>query len=343
LYFLKTNIMSLILKRMEVAHRSNTWETLGLSPMYTYNWFLDIQKHIAMYMGSEHSLHAIMSICLLIAQEMSRAPNDSMTAILNSITKKKAATCAKSLPQVIRRIYTAANLVWYQHLAELPHPVAPPRLPHSLRHQTDDVEKRVFSEAEVKRIVEVAPSISPYADALVRLLFSTGLRIGAAAQMQWDQILRPDGEGVQNIAIVREKGKQRRVLLLLSDVQVALFKLARCKTDQKRVFPLSVRQLRNIFYKTCRKAGIRGSHCHPHTARHTLVHKLFAAGNSVALIAKFLGHRTVHTTERYYLRLSFEETMQQMRLPWCSGVKACIPFCDNKDATNYSHTPPHNR
>ena len=47
-----------------------------------------------------------------------------------------------------------------------------------------------------------------------------------------------------------------------------------------------------------------------------VVHRLFAAGNSIALISKFMGHRTVQTTNTYYLRLTFNEILNQIHLPW---------------------------
>ena len=79
---------------------------------------------------------------------------------------------------------------------------------------------------------------------------------------------------------------------------------------------MTVRQLRNIFYRICKYANVTGNHCHPHAARHTVAHQLFHAGNSVALISKFLGHRSMHTTGAYYLRLSFLEVMERIRLLW---------------------------
>ena len=75
-------------------------------------------------------------------------------------------------------------------------------------------------------------------------------------------------------------------------------------------------RLRNVFYRACRTAGLSGPHCHPHNARHTVAHRLFLAGNPVALIAKYLGHRSLATTNRYYLRLKFLEFMGRIRLPW---------------------------
>lgn len=96
-----------------------------------------------------------------------------------------------------------------------------------------------------------------------------------------------------------------------------------------------VRTLRNDFYRACERAGIRGPHCHPHRAhrgrlseqfdtslqtaactRHSLVHMLWLHGNPVAVIAKFLGHRSIATTNQYYLRLSFTEVLSRIRLPW---------------------------
>lgn len=45
---------------------------------------------------------------------------------------------------------------------------------------------------------------------------------------------------------------------------------------------------------------------------------LWAHHNPVVLIAKFLGHRSVHTTNRHYLRLSFAEVLARVKLPWAS-------------------------
>jgi hypothetical protein len=45
-------------------------------------------------------------------------------------------------------------------------------------------------------------------------------------------------------------------------------------------------------------------------------YRLFIAGNSVALVSKYLGHLNMETTNRYYLRLSFDELITQLIIPW---------------------------
>ena len=158
--------------------------------------------------------------------------------------------------------------------------------------------------------------LSPTAHLLTLLLFSTGLRIAAVANMQWAHVLLPTRDGIARTATVREKGNTRRTILLTEDVRAVLWsRYAAGTAGGRAVFARSARQLRNIFYAVCRAAGQSGAHCHPHTARHTVAHELFRVGNPIALIAKFLGHRSVQTTSLSYLQLGFED-------PWDKGSTA---------------------
>lgn len=162
-----------------------------------------------------------------------------------------------------------ANLVWHEWLHDIPAPIHAPKL--SRVRVVESATKQVFGADDVSRMLRDAASVSPYADALIRILFTTGVRIGAVAALQWNQVIHPQHKTVQTMVSVMEKGNRPRVLILPADVRDALDRLYRSRTGGK-VFPVSVRQLRNIFYKTCGKAGLQGPHCHPHTARHTVVH-----------------------------------------------------------------------
>ena len=54
--------------------------------------------------------------------------------------------------------------------------------------------------------------------------------------------------------------------------------------------------LKNI----ARQAGISGVVVHPHAFRHTIVGQLIEAGNSMDLVSKFMGHKSVATTAQNY-------------------------------------------
>lgn len=123
---------------------------------------------------------------------------------------------------------------------------------------------RTFSRAEAERVIHAATRRGPLAEALLRLLFTTGLRIGAAAGILWHGVRR-DGDIAQS-TVVREKGNRPRVVLLCDSVRESLRRLYESSrsTPSDRVFPRTVRQLRNVFYRACREAGFSGPHCHPH-------------------------------------------------------------------------------
>lgn len=228
---------------------------------------------------SAHTRQATLSYARCIREWRAAHPDADLATAVREAAEAKAATCRRAWAQVVRRLYAAANLVWHDLLGELAQPLTPPPgLLASARHQrraaTEDAGgTRVFSAAEVAQLLDAAAKMAaqqPLAHPLTLLLFTTGLRIGAAAAIRWHQVLQPTRDGVGRTAVVREKGGSRRVLLLTDHVRRALWDrwLAAGGGDaDARVFPRSVRQLRNIFYAVCDAAGQAGRHCHPHNAR----------------------------------------------------------------------------
>lgn len=206
-----------------------------------------------------HTQHALLSAILSIAREWSGHPEQPLSEVLLLVIRRKQQTCKRALQQTVRRLYNAANAVWLDHLQEITEPLAPPRLPWSLRSPDAPLEQRVFTSDEVRDLLRVSPTVSPYASALLTLLFTTGLRIGAMNDLRWNQVLTADRAHTQCAAVVREKGNRRRVFPLTRAAQQALMDLWLRRTAKvgDRVFPLCVRQLRNIFYKACHRAGMR--------------------------------------------------------------------------------------
>ena len=257
-----------------------------------------------------------MDAIFSIAQELSNG-SPTVERAIERIVDRKRDSCPRSLSQVQRRLYAAANWVWHEIHHQLPVPLSLPRKPISTPSTT--LEQRVFTTEEIDRMKSAAPSVSVYADALVRILFTTGVRIAAVGRLRWSQLqMKADGAVAATVIALLEKGGRHHMVLLTEDTRHALelLFLNRRTEQEDRVFPVTVRQLRNIFYRICKHANVTGNHCHPHAARHTVAHQLFHAGNSVALISKFLGHRSIHTTGSYYLRLRFLEVIERIHLPW---------------------------
>lgn len=191
-----------------------------------------------------------------------------------------------------------------------------------------------FTDNEVHRLSAAAQTIGPgvRASLLLELLLTTGGRISAIAGLTWGAVRDNNNtvtaagvDTMRHNAVIIEKGRIAHVILLTNIVREALLneEIRQTKTNggiapssNTPVLKVGPRQLRNIFYRICEKAGVTGPHCHPHACRHTVAHRLFAAGNSVALVAKYLGHANIETTNRYYLRLSFDELISRLVIPW---------------------------
>ena len=273
-----------------------------------------------------HHRRVILSHARWIARELpaGRAPPERRIrdAIAACLERRRG---HRSVRQTHRRLHRVANLVWYSALRVLDAPLVPAPAPLvsaaavAPRAATD----RVFTPEEVARLVRAADDHSPQCGCLFRLLFTTGLRIAAARGLAWRDVKPTPDDPVARVAVVREKGDVRRHVPLTEDVRAVLARLADAHWSADgdvlarppRTRAVTVRQLRAWWYRVCAAAGLSGPHCHPHTARHTVAHRLYHHGNPVAVIAKFLGHRCVATTDRYYLRLSFDELLARLRWP----------------------------
>ena len=259
----------------------------------------------------------------LLAQHGDDAVVDDTTLanILNAVWQSRATGCVRSGNQVQRRLHRAVCVLF-----PLNHVPRPPSVRSSVRSVFAE-DHMHFTDREVQRLADVAPTIRPgdRTFLLVELLMTTGGRISAIAGLTWGAVRDPTTGGMRRNALMVEKGPAVHVVMLTDAVREALVReearVAAAHAGVRpnpatRVLGVGPRQLRNIFYRVCEKAGIMGPHCHPHACRHTVAHRLFAAGNPIALVAKYLGHTNIETTNRYYLLLSFDELISRLVIPW---------------------------
>lgn len=121
---------------------------------------------------------------------------------------------------------------------------------------------------------------------VVRVLWSTGLRVGELVQVRWGDF---DGDTL----IVRGKGGKIRSV----PSGVGWPERPAGAGPEDRVYPVSVRTVRNWVERASKRCGVAGAT--PHRFRHSYATHLLRAGADLRTIQELLGHSSLTTTARY--------------------------------------------
>jgi hypothetical protein len=70
--------------------------------------------------------------------------------------------------------------------------------------------------------------------------------------------------------------------------------------------------------RIARDAQVNDVRVHPHAFRHTLVGTLVSAGNSLDVIAKFLGHASAATTAQFYFTPTASQLEASLQNPFAA-------------------------
>jgi len=174
--------------------------------------------------------------------------------------------------------------------------------------------ERLTSE-ELEAFLAAAYEHSGRRGLMMRALFETGMRVGAFARMDAEQIAFRDLE-----VRVEGKGDKRRDVPILDSLANEL----RLHLGERRTGPVfqsrqggtySKRRLQQIVREVAREAGIT-KRVYPHLLRHTVAQHLADRGMPEELLQKFLGHEKPETTQVYYrpartrVKRSFKEAME---------------------------------
>jgi len=164
----------------------------------------------------------------------------------------------------------------------------------------------------------VKGALKKWRDVLIcKLLRATGLRVSEVLA------LRPENfreEGIYFVLYVRRgkkpsKNKFERVYLPPQlGVELRDYIKGNRVLAGERIFPITDRQVRNIFYR----AGLEaiGRRVHPHEFRGLYIKTLLDGGLPPAAAAKMVGHASSKTTERWYYELTREQRWEiQRRIP----------------------------
>ena len=171
---------------------------------------------------------------------------------------------------------------------------------------------------------------------LFLLMITTGLRIGATAQILIRNVadvsateikVRPQGR-------TKEKGNKGVTFVMTEKVQAKVhdwLAKSRPADTSPYLFPgkcsghISTDAIRKIFKDACQRAGLSGKKFHPHALRHSFAHLLLETGNSVDVVSKCLNHASSSVTEKFYLKESAAQVIERANIPWMQTGKRKEP------------------
>lgn len=156
----------------------------------------------------------------------------------------------------------------------------------------------VLSVEEVQRILNSTPNVKH--KTLLMLIYGTGLRIGEALDLTWEDIRRHEGL----IYIRRAKGRKDRRVPLPEKLLKQLEPYYRMYKPKKYIFEgvkggrYSRNSASQVLKRSADRAGIR-SKITLHTLRHSFATHLTNRGINIQYIQEILGHQSPKTTMIY--------------------------------------------
>ena len=171
-------------------------------------------------------------------------------------------------------------------------PVRLPRL-------KDTIAERILPEETVLMMLALEPKQRN--QAVLRLLYSAGLRVSELCALRWRDMTERDDAG--QVAVFGKGGKTRHVLLSTGTWE-ALNAIRGEAGDDAPLFvsrfgsPLSRPQVFRIVRAAARRAGV-DKDVSPHWLRHAHASHALDRGAAVHLVQATLGHGSVATTGRY--------------------------------------------
>jgi integrase/recombinase XerD len=170
-----------------------------------------------------------------------------------------------------------------------------------LRPARDRLAQRILSEQDTARLIAATPPGRN--QVLLRLLYSSGLRVSELAAITWRDT-EPRDAGAGQISVYG-KGGRTRTILLPAGTWHALESLRQNSAPQDPVFRsrktgkhLDPSQIRRIVYAAARRAGL-AQRPSPHWMRHAHASHALDHGAPIHLVQATLGHASIATTGRY--------------------------------------------
>ena len=166
---------------------------------------------------------------------------------------------------------------------------------------------KVMTRKEISQLikqVEMNTKKNLRDDALIELLYSTGLRVSEVANLKIKDInfekseINILGKGnKERVVIFNNKSKEKIIRYLKNDKRVISLKTG-ALFQNKFKEPLSPRSIQRLLKKYLNFSGINSKYS-THTLRHTFATHLLEGGADIKVIQQLLGHSSPETTKIY--------------------------------------------
>lgn len=125
----------------------------------------------------------------------------------------------------------------------------------------------------------------------VKLLASTGMRIGEAVQITY-------GDFRKGAALVYGKGRKPRLVYFSHNLRETLYLFIKDKPDDELMIPYDPHYVREAFRRMSKRYGIT-CQSSPHEFRRLFSRELYESTKDAALVKGLLGHENLKTTYKY--------------------------------------------
>lgn len=179
--------------------------------------------------------------------------------------------------------------------------------------KAEDRHVEFLEASELERLLNApqGQSLTALRDrAILRMLFSTGMRVSELCSLDRDKIDLKRGE-----LSVLGKGRKIRLVFISEDAKEHIANYLEKRSDADEALfiripkngkfgkesdlRLTTRSVQRLVRKYAIKAGIMGKHVSPHTLRHSYATDLLRNGADIRSVQAMLGHSSVTTTQIY--------------------------------------------
>jgi site-specific recombinase XerD len=216
----------------------------------------------------------------------------------------------------------------------------------NVRTPADQMVRRTYRVEEVNSMLAACATDSKLT-LLLLLLSEIGLRHAALRHLKYYDLVDAAHQP-RHICSVLEKGRARRNFVTSARLKDAITnhlqhirssvsdrgpELANIfvLSEEQPIVPISYPTIIEWLRKLAKVAGVTEVIMHPHAFRHTIVGWLMDAGNSLEVVSKYMGHKSLDTTSSHYWVADVQHLHESLNNPMTGSYQDNVRDEDLKD------------